>query len=373
MIVLTKENNIEIPNYDDLENKPSINGVVLEGNKTTEELGITIDTSEFVSFDELNEVIDNLEIQNIPYVVFGTPSSGNTPTVLAGNAEDVLYASRRKEPHFAYLYNGSINDYGASGELIQLTISSGLIGRQFEACKYDAVNSEIVKIIVFISPDLAYGGYFYTISNYRYKTATHSWVEANYQQKGNYLTSVPSEYVTETELNNALEGLGGTDIPTVVISNGDANSTTPSVIDGDLDAVINAIAENAPYIAYFVNVGTRFGANGKKYLIQAADFNELNNTGSLYYHTELAGGNHMDVQIFFRKENDVYIVFNIIREYHYYQEQLTSGLNIKTINGNSILGSGDLEITTDLSSYATTSYVDTQIGDINTILENIIG
>jgi hypothetical protein len=195
--------------------------------------------------------------------------------------------------------------------------------------------------------------------------ATEQWVEG----KG-YLTGVPSEYVTDDELNEAIAGLGGTDIPTVVISNGDANSTTPRVTGGDLDAVINAISENAPYIAYFVNVGTKYGVSGKKYLIQAADFNAVNNTGALYYHTEIDGGNHMDVQIFFRKENDVYTVFNITRQYHYYQEQLTSGVNIKTINGNSILGSGDLTIegggTTDLSGYVTETELNDTLDDYYT-------
>lgn len=181
------------------------------------------------------------------------------------------------------------------------------------------------------------------------------------------------EYVTDDELNEALAGLGGTDIPTVVISNGDANSTTPTVTSGDLDAVINAISENTPYIAYFVNVGTRFGSSGKKYLIQAADFNAVNNTGSFHYHTEINGGNHMDVQIFFRKENDSYVVFNITRYYHYYQEQLTSGVNIKTINGQSVLGSGDIVIESgDPDNYYNKEEIDAMIGDVNRILDSLI-
>ena len=40
MIVLNENMGVDIPNYDDLDNKPSINGVVLEGNKTTEDLKI---------------------------------------------------------------------------------------------------------------------------------------------------------------------------------------------------------------------------------------------------------------------------------------------------------------------------------------------
>ena len=82
------------------------------------------------------------------------------------------------------------------------------------------------------------------------------------------------------------------------------------------------------------------------------------------------------------------------------QDALVSGNNIKTINGTSILGSGDITITADLSDYAkktelssvatsgsyndltnkptilsesdVNNLIDTKIGDINSILENII-
>lgn len=71
------------------------------------------------------------------------------------------------------------------------------------------------------------------------------------------------------------------------------------------------------------------------------------------------------------------------------QDKLVSGTNIKTINGQSILGSGDIAINGGSSdanvvavdtgdvlddvtvNYATTAYVDGLIGDINSILESI--
>lgn len=48
------------------------------------------------------------------------------------------------------------------------------------------------------------------------------------------------------------------------------------------------------------------------------------------------------------------------------QDKLVSGTNIKTINNTSLLGSGNITV-------ATQAYVDSKIGDINTILESIIG
>lgn len=48
------------------------------------------------------------------------------------------------------------------------------------------------------------------------------------------------------------------------------------------------------------------------------------------------------------------------------QDKLVSGTSIKTINNTSLLGSGNITV-------ATQTYVDSKIGDINTILESIIG
>ena len=68
------------------------------------------------------------------------------------------------------------------------------------------------------------------------------------------------------------------------------------------------------------------------------------------------------------------------------QDKLVSGTNIKTINGESVLGIGDITITSgnvmavdtgDIINdatveYATKSYVDGLVGDINNVLESII-
>ena len=68
------------------------------------------------------------------------------------------------------------------------------------------------------------------------------------------------------------------------------------------------------------------------------------------------------------------------------QDKLVSGTNIKTINGESVLGSGDIIITSSnvmavdtgdiindaTVEYTTKSYVDGLVGDINNVLESII-
>lgn len=58
------------------------------------------------------------------------------------------------------------------------------------------------------------------------------------------------------------------------------------------------------------------------------------------------------------------------------QNTLVSGQNIKTINNQSIVGSGNITIeggSADLSNYYTKNEVDDIVGDIETILDNIIG
>jgi hypothetical protein len=54
------------------------------------------------------------------------------------------------------------------------------------------------------------------------------------------------------------------------------------------------------------------------------------------------------------------------------QDTLVSGENIKTINGQSILGEGDISINVDLDEYATKAYVDELIGDLDAVLTSII-
>jgi hypothetical protein len=57
------------------------------------------------------------------------------------------------------------------------------------------------------------------------------------------------------------------------------------------------------------------------------------------------------------------------------QDKLVSGTNIKTINGESLLGEGNIVISggeSDMSNYYTKEEIDITIGNINTILESII-
>lgn len=56
---------IQTFNYDNVKNKPSINGVELVGNKTSADLGIEIDTSKFPTREELDKKADKTEIPDV--------------------------------------------------------------------------------------------------------------------------------------------------------------------------------------------------------------------------------------------------------------------------------------------------------------------
>lgn len=235
MIVLTKDNGIVIPNYDDLENKPKINGVTLEGDLTSAELGIDLDTTRY---------------------------------------------------------------------------------------------------------------YTKTQSDDRFQP------KGDYQPAGNYLTSVPSEYVTETELNDAIAGLGGSDIPYVVMTTQSATSTTLQYT-GDLNGVINAVKNKTPYNAYFYNKATYYGVRYALYEVDFVYYDSTYDTGNFYVHSEGGGGQHRVNNLPFTFDGENYQLGNISYVVENYanvsqldskQDTLVSGTNIKTINGESILGSGDLTI-----------------------------
>ena len=72
LIIKIGDNTAGVSNYEDLENKPSINGIELKGNLTTEDLGISggdIDTSNLVTKEELNSKGYLTEHQDLSHLV----------------------------------------------------------------------------------------------------------------------------------------------------------------------------------------------------------------------------------------------------------------------------------------------------------------
>lgn len=149
----------------------------------------------------------------------------------------------------------------------------------------------------------------------------------------------------------------GSNIPYLFI-----NSSTH--LSGDFAAVKNAIVNKRPFELYYVNI-LGYGDiaapevcffSGEK--IQAT------------FHFESTTANHTVVQTTITPTG-----VSAYTSYHSYQEQLVSGTNIKTINGESILGEGNLEISgnkslSDLGIQPAGNYIEAGTGtqpQINTI------
>lgn len=174
-------------------------------------------------------------------------------------------------------------------------------------------------------------------------TSDISIIKTKQEEDGDKIDSLDKEMATKQDLlvsgtniktinSQSLLGEGnivigsGSNIPFLVI-----NSITH--LSGDFAAVKKAIANKTPFELYYVNI-LGYGdiaapevcfVLGEK--IQAT------------FHFESTTANHTLVQTTITPTG-----VSAETSYHRYQEQLVSGTNIKTINGESILGEGNLEI-----------------------------
>jgi hypothetical protein len=226
--------------------------------------------------------------------------------------------------------------------------------------------------------------------------------DGKFQPIGEYLTSIPEEYVTDAELDskgyltehqnlktvngNSLVGTGNITIEASEPSNMVTTNTTQSISGTKTfngNCVFNAGAEFTSEVR--MNAGSTGDvdiAMGKlcAFKVKPAQISNL-------YTYKIMAGNHgeSDRKIHFKDASDTtdYAVIDStgISELGTplstkYQAALVSGTNIKTINGTSILGSGDITIeggsgSVDLSDYYTKTEIDNLIGDINNELASI--
>lgn len=224
--------------------------------------------------------------------------------------------------------------------------------------------------------------------------ATEQWVD----DKG-YLKEIPEEYVTDIELanknyvdtsylNTELEGYAKqsyVDDAIANVGNGNIVELTQSEYNGitpepdTLYVISDAPAVEIPDTSNFVDKETltyeidaiNIALNQKQdTLVSGQNIKTINNqsivgSGDIIIES---GGNIVELT---QEEYNAIIpdsdTLYLISDSNIYT-------TLKTINGESIIGEGDIKVeaSVDLSGYATTAYVDEQIGDINSVLENII-
>lgn len=174
-------------------------------------------------------------------------------------------------------------------------------------------------------------------------TSDISIIKTKQEEDGNKIDSLDKEMATKQDLlvsgtniktinSQSLLGEGnieiesGSNIPFLFI-----NSTAH--LSGDFAAVKNAIANKTPFELYYVNIlGYGDIAAPEVYFVSGENIQAT-------FHFESITANHTVVQTTITPTG-----VSADTSYHSYQEQLVSGTNIKTINGESILGEGNLEI-----------------------------
>ena len=173
-------------------------------------------------------------------------------------------------------------------------------------------------------------------------TSDISIIKTKQEEDGDKIDSLDKEMATKQDLlvsgtniktinSQSLLGEGnieiesGSNIPFLFI-----NSTTH--LSGDFAAVKNAIANKTPFELYYVNILGYDVAAPEVCFVSGENIQAT-------FHFESTTANHTVVQTTITPTG-----VSADTSYHSYQEQLVSGTNIKTINGESILGEGNLEI-----------------------------
>lgn len=174
-------------------------------------------------------------------------------------------------------------------------------------------------------------------------TSDISIIKTKQEEDGDKIDSLDKEMATKQDLlvsgtniktinSQSLLGEGnieiesGSNIPFLFI-----NSITH--LSGDFAAVKNAIANKTPFELYYVNI-LGYGDIAAPEVCFASGENI-----QATFHFESTTFNHTVVQTTITPTG-----VSAYTSYHSYQEQLVSGTNIKTINGQDILGSGNLDI-----------------------------
>lgn len=183
-------------------------------------------------------------------------------------------------------------------------------------------------------------------------TSDISIIKTKQEEDGDKIDSLDKEMATKQDLlvsgtniktinSQSLLGEGnieiesGSNIPFLFI-----NSITH--LSGDFAAVKNAIANKTPFELYYVNILGYGDIAAPEVCFVSGESIQAT------FHFESTTANHTVVQTTITPTG-----VSADTSYHSYQEQLVSGTNIKTINGESILGEGNLEIS---GSGGTTDY-----------------
>lgn len=223
-------------------------------------------------------------------------------SILSGDFDKVLEAINNRNSFTIYLYG-----VGSALTFVEQVLVSG----STIIALFHTENASLHRL------------YISTITSNSVSTST---TEANYQEKlvsGTNIKTINDQDILG-EGNIVIDG--GSSIPYLVIND-------KTHLRGDFNAVFNAISNKTPYNLYYVSI---LGYND---LCTPEVVFASGSSIQATFHFESGTTNHTLVTAQITPTG-----VSVDKSYHNYQEQLVSGTNIKTINGESLLGSGNIDI-----------------------------
>ena len=394
-------------------NKPNVDLSDYYTKEQVDELidNVEVDLSNYYTIEQVNELIANTTIS---YAIYGYDFD-NKIYLVAGDISKVFEDFKQHKPVLIF---APVNDSGKFGVVNCIELDS----------KEDGYEEDTVVgyVNLFNGDSIIFRRYLFTLSGnigYTYITKSFDDYYTKTKSDAKYLTKevgATIDYV-DGEIENvkniieenelvtaaALTELKQ-DIPTNISQlTNDSNYATQTWVENNFATnsdVDDEIGKLDSSLTSKINQKQDTLVSGEN--IKTINGNSLLGSGDIV----VEGGGSSNIVELTQAEYDA-LGDNVDADTLYLISDATISANYKTINGESILGEGNIEIsggTTDLSDYytktecdgkfqlkgnyltsipseyvtdteltnkgyATTTYVDTQIGNINTILENIIG
>lgn len=364
---------------------------------------INVDLSDYYTKEEVDELIDNVEVDltnyytkeqvdeliansSISYAVFDYDEN-DVVNLVAGDISKVFEDYKQHKPIMIF---APVDNRGKMGivNCLQLLLEENGYDNDYLIGYVNYFDGDSITYRRYTFNHFGTTGYANATKNFlNYYTKTESdtkyitkgvgatidYVDGEIENVKNIIEE--NELVTATALTELKQ-----DIPTNISQlTNDSNYTTQTWVENNFvtnSDVNDEIGKLDSSLTSKINQKQDTLVSGEN--IKTINGNSLLGSGDII----IEGGSSSNIVELTQAEYDA-LGDNVDADTLYLISDATISANYKTINGESILGEGNIEISvpdeyvtdTELTNkgYATTTYVDTQIGNINTILENIIG
>lgn len=299
-----------------------------------------VDLSDYYTKEEVDELLANVG-EDIPYYIVSN-ENGNYTGI--GDIDGVWFAYENNKPFMIFV------PFGNSGNLIQLTsfsmLSADKYGEDYLVGIGYMYNGDDLSYLRCTFSRRGYNGSssstkaFYAKSEIDRKiTDIQEWVE----QQG-YLTSIPDNVVTEDELEDVLNDIDYS-LPTITVYQDDSS------IEGDIEGVINAIINSEDCNVLYKTGNTIHKSTGF--------YTTSSNTSVRAYFYYLSDNRMARRHIDITKNTPYTATISSLTFPNIPVDNLTSNSKVMPLSAN--------------QGRVLDERITNEIGNINNILENIIG